>query len=190
MATAYQPGIPTGTVPFNQDYLNIKGNFQQLDTSFGIDHVKYSVSTNNGYHTVLHLVPQSTPSAVSGIGELFCKTMNDGINTDTTFYFQTGGGKLIQMTRNIQPVTTSPAITFLPGGLLLQAGNLANPGSSGTITFPQAFSSTPLNIQISITYKNASNTAVIQSSTASSTGFTYLISGSSATRIYWLAIGT
>ena len=47
----YQPTIPTGLVKFSSDYANIQGNFQQLDTTFGVDHFEYSDATaNNGFH--------------------------------------------------------------------------------------------------------------------------------------------
>ena len=49
--TTYQPNIPTGLVNLDTDYANIQGNFQQLDTTFGVDHYTYSNATvNNGFH--------------------------------------------------------------------------------------------------------------------------------------------
>lgn len=49
--TTYQPNIPTGFVNLDTDYANIQGNFQQLDTTFGIDHYTFSNATaNNGFH--------------------------------------------------------------------------------------------------------------------------------------------
>ena len=47
----YLPGIPTGTVQLDQDYLNLQHNFTQLDTTYGVDHYKFSDGTpNNGFH--------------------------------------------------------------------------------------------------------------------------------------------
>lgn len=47
----YQPGIPTGTVTLDVDYQNLQDNFRQLDTTFGVDHYKFSDNTsNNGFH--------------------------------------------------------------------------------------------------------------------------------------------
>ena len=60
MSSIYQPSIPTGLVDLDQDYQNIQNNFQQLDTTFGVDHTTFSNNTaQNGYHTVVHLIPQS-----------------------------------------------------------------------------------------------------------------------------------
>lgn len=122
--SSYQPGIPTGFVTLNLDYLNIQGNFQQLETTYGTDHVAYSQAVNNGYHTNIHLVPFSTtitnplnnnypisqstsppsePTATGGFGQLFSAQSNDGINPDEMLYFLTGGNRLIQFTRNFVP---------------------------------------------------------------------------------------
>ncbi len=56
--TTYQPNIPTGLVNLDTDYANIQGNFQQLDTTFGIDHYTYSNATaNNGFHNKVTTPP-------------------------------------------------------------------------------------------------------------------------------------
>lgn len=48
---AYDPGVPTGRIPFSQDYQNVQDNFKQLDVSFGVDHYPFSNSTpNKGFH--------------------------------------------------------------------------------------------------------------------------------------------
>lgn len=140
----YQPGVPTGLVPLNQDYLNLQGNFTSLNTQFLVDHVPLTntdITIPNGYHKVVHLVPFSTtvtnapnnqpvvaPAATPGFGEIFDAQIYDGINTDTALYFQSGGGRLTQLTRNIQPVPNPAGYTFLPGGLIMQWGT----GASGT----------------------------------------------------------
>src|SRR5882757_6313099 len=115
---SYQPGIPTGSVPLNQDYLNIQGNFTSLNTSFSVDHSPLTTATSppNGYHTFVHLVPFSNtvtnpttnqpvvaPSPNTGYGQLFGAQINDGLATDTALYHLTGGGLLQQLTRNIAP---------------------------------------------------------------------------------------
>ena len=153
----YQPGIPTGTVNLDVDYLNIQNNFTQLDTTFGVDHVTYSNQTaQNGYHTSIHFNPVSTtatnppnnqpvdaPAAVPGYGQLFSAEINDGIATDTALYFLSGGGRLTQLNANIQPTLNTIMIfgtpftvgyTYLPGGLIMQFGAVANnnPGGGST----------------------------------------------------------
>lgn len=162
MPNTYQPGVPTGSVKLNQDYKNIRGNFAQLNTTFGIDHTTIDNATaQNGYHTTVHLIPFSsgnpnfpltpltTPPAVASIGELFCCKSNDGYATDTNLYYQTGTGRNYQMTCNFTPSQGSSSSnagkTFLPGGIVMQWGvvngthgsapQTFNDGDTGTVIF-------------------------------------------------------
>jgi hypothetical protein len=208
----YQPGIPTGTVPLNQDYLNIQGNFTSLNTQWQVDHVPLTTtggSPPNGYHTQVHLVPQSTPLATSGYGQVYSNTVNDGINTDQTLFFLTGGNRNLQLTRNFVPVSASNGYTFLPGGLILQWGlvngthggdNHFNGGDSSSVTFATsniAFPNNCFTVWAHPMYTTGNPPASSSSATvAIDRGFTRLsfnwsfASGSgSYTRFFWFAIG-
>lgn len=132
----YQANIPTGLVNLNIDYLNIQGNFTTLNNVFGVDHTTFDNSTAQiGYHTVIHFIPNSTiitnpatnypptpPATTAGFGQLWCPQITDGFNTDEALYFQSGGGRITQLTSNIKILTGSNGATFLPGGLILQWG--------------------------------------------------------------------
>jgi hypothetical protein len=146
----YQPNIPTGTVDLNIDYLNLQGNFQTLNTTYGIDHVPFANSTPavNGFHGDIHFNPFSTvatsvtpnnystanqypvqgtippgaPPTVAGIGQLFSAQVNDSINADTGLFWLSGNGNKVALTRNFVPVRNFNGYTFLPGGLILQWG--------------------------------------------------------------------
>jgi hypothetical protein len=210
----YQPGIPTGSVPLNQDYLNLQANFTQINSQFQVDHVPLtstSGSPPNGYHTVVHLVPFSTtasnppnnqpvvsPTTTGGIGQLFSSQINDGINNDEAFYFQTGGGRILQMTRNFSPKNATNGYTFLPGGLIMQWGIVAG-SSSATITVTFATS----NIAFPTACYNVSVTAVRPASSPGSDFATVVVNGSvsktgfqignigghTINNWYWTAIG-
>lgn len=208
---AYQPGIPTGTVPFNQDYLNIQGNFTSLNSQFNEDHVPLtntSGSPPNGYHTNVHLVPPSTtatnppnnqpivaPTTTPGYGQLFAPEINDGLNTDEALYFLSGGGRLTQLTRNIQPLAANSGYTFLPGGLLIQWGTATFTGSLAVV-YPNALTAPAFSIQFTQVNGASSNIREWgQVFATSNTGFTIRaiqdgggVSGSSTT-FYWMAIG-
>lgn len=143
--SSYQPGIPTGTVNLDVDYLNIQANFQQLDTSFGIDHLPFSNQTaQNGYHQNIHFNPFSTtvtnppnnyvpatsypasvPAATSGFGQLFSCQVNDGINLDEALFWLSGGNRLSPLTRNFAPSLGTSGKTYLPGGIIMQWGQQA-----------------------------------------------------------------
>jgi hypothetical protein len=151
MAT-YQPGIPTGSVPLDQDYLNLQGNFQQLDTAFGYDHTPFSDTSGifppgkYGMHKAIHMLPVSTVatnppnnqpingySATSIAHQIFSAQINDGINTDTALFSLTANGLLQQLTRNLLPKALQNGYTFLPGGLILQWGVIQGTHGSGKV---------------------------------------------------------
>ncbi len=148
---SYQPGVPTGFIPINQDYSALKENFTQLEDQFLVDHVPLSSTSGtppNGYHESIHLVPQSTtatnppnnqpvvtPTATPGYGQLFNAEINDGANTDTVLYFLSGGNRITELTRNIQPVAAQNGYTFIPGGLILQWAQFTAPAATGTVNF-------------------------------------------------------
>lgn len=156
--SVYQPGIPTGTVNLDVDYLNIQNNFQQLDTSFGVDHLPFSNQTaQNGYHKSIHFNPVSTtatnppnnyvpgtaspvgvPAATPGFGQLFSAQVNDGVNADEALFWLSGGNRLIELTRNFAPKISARGYTNLPGGLIIQWGRTALggfQGQAGTVLF-------------------------------------------------------
>ncbi len=56
----YDPLVPTGFVDLDTDYANLQNNFQELDNVYGIDHVKYSVITNTGFHNKVTTPDQVT----------------------------------------------------------------------------------------------------------------------------------
>lgn len=195
---AYQPGVPTGSVPLNQDYKNLQGNFGALNTAFNTDHVPLTTTAGTppyGYHTAIHLVPQSPiPTAMAGYGELYTQTLNDGINTGQQLWYQfiTGTPVTINypLTRNIQPVANFSGFTFLPGGMIMQWGQ----GTSGApITFYSEAPFTNLfSIQITPFTAGAGLQTVItapQAYSVSSTGFTVANNSGNSFVYYWLAIG-
>jgi hypothetical protein len=200
--------IPTGFVPLDEDYKNLQLNFQQLDTSFGVDHTKFSVTPLNGYHTVVHIVPFSTtatnppnnqpvaaPPVVSTLGEIFTAQINDGINSDEALYYRSGGGRITQFTRNFTPTNAANGATSLPGGLILNWGQVAQ-SSSATypVTFFQPFTTTPYSIVITPirpgSHPGSTEYAWVIDSSISKTGFTIFNDGSHMFGFNWMAIGT
>lgn len=208
----YNPGVPTGSIPLNQDYLNLQNNFTAADDIFGVNHIKFSNATaQKGYHTAIALVPQSPiPPAIVGYGQLYCRTLNDLYSTDQTLYYKTGGDLVTQLTRNFQPdASSNQGYTFLPGGLVFQWGFVNgtkqadlhfDPGDNGIVTFNVSninFASTCFAVWAQPMY---TSTGVPASTSASiiaidrgftNTAFSWKIvgSGGSYTRFFWFAIG-
>lgn len=195
----YQPNIPTGSIPLNQDYLNLQGNFQQLNIAYGFDHVPLTDTSGippggiTGIHKIIHLQSNATPAAVPQVGQFFNAFIPDGYDTDTVLFLQTGGGKLLQLTSNVQPSLSTSGYTFLPGGLIFQWGTVNAPGSSGNVVFTSvgciAFAHSIFNVQLTVRRDSSSSTQGMYVNGAPSlTGFSY--NGSSAPNaLFWTAIG-
>lgn len=199
----YKPNVPTGLIPLNTDYQNIRANFQQLDTTFGVDHVTYSVQTlQNGYHQSIHFNPISTtatnppnnnppvvPSTVAGYGQLFSVQMNDTNNTDNTLFFLTGNGLNLQLTSNFLPSAATRGYTFLPGGIILQWGTDTSTGSTTAINYPKVFPNNAFSVTATRGQGSGSPTFYGVTS-VTTTGFDFNASSSSSgVNIRWMAIG-
>lgn len=133
MPTDFNPSAPTGAVRLDIDYQTLQKNNQQLDTTFGVDHVAFSVSENNGYHKTVHMVhATSTPSAVSGTGEIYTRKINDGYADRGQFFFKNDSSQVVQFTRNFSPDINSNGKSYIAGGLVLFWGFVAIT-SDGTV---------------------------------------------------------
>lgn len=163
----YQPNVPTGTVDLDQDYLNLQGNFQQLDIAYGYDHVAFSdtsglpptVNGISGLHKVIHALantvtsggdpvnyPIVPPTPVALTGEIFTTESNDGFGVDEILWYQTAAGKLSQLTSNIQPLAANNGYTYIAGGIIVQWGQVTSTATSQqTVTFATNNKSFPNN---------------------------------------------
>lgn len=199
---AYQANIPTGSVPLNQDYLNIQGNFSSLNSQFLVDHVPL-ISTSgtppNGYHTALHLVPQSPdPTPVFGYGELYCKTNNDGKDTTQQLYYQFRNSTdtttiNVPLTRNFQPLVAATGYTFLPGGLIMQWGTISvsvGAGVGNQVNYPISFAAAAYSIQITNLQTSATATPGVEATTPAPSASGFRVRSGANVTVYWLAIGS
>lgn len=190
---AYQPNIPTGSVPLNQDYLSIQNNFSTLNNLYSVDHIPLNNNVGtppDGYHKAIHLVPQAPPTAVAGYGELYAQNLNDGISSGEQLWYQFISGSAVTinypLTRNFQPLAASPGYTFLPGGFIMQWGNGA---SKATIMFNVAAAFTNVfSIQVTPTsFLIGSAPGVSLSGTTTFTSQNGTPGGNY--NFYWVAIG-
>lgn len=181
----YQPLIPTGLVDLDQDYQNIQGNFQQLDTSFGVDHLPFSNNTaQNGYHTVAHLLTQSSvPSTTSAAGQIFVKASTVPASGDPQLFYTTPAGGVSQISGSSG--STNGFGWF--SGILFQWGTQTISGS--TTTFPVAFPNNCFNVQTTLIGSSVS-TNIVSVVSKSKTGFTWNFTGTiSYTSFFWMAVG-
>jgi tail fiber protein gp53 len=186
---AYQPLIPTGFVDLDQDYTNIQGNFQQLDTVFGIDHLPFSNATAQmGYHTVVHLIPQSgNPGNNPNAGQLFTKVASIPPGGDKQLFYKTPNG-------GVEQISGSSGLTNGYGwfsGLLIQWGT-STKTTDGSTSFPVAFPSACFGVNCNI-FENNNNRHFIFVKTKSTTAFTVSSRDSSgndeSNTFFWIAIG-
>jgi hypothetical protein len=198
----YQPGIPTGTVNLDVDYQNLKDNFQQLDTTFGVDHIKFSQGTNNGFHTVVHLVNQNAdPVASTAAGQIYSKLAMIPPGGDSQLFFETPLGGVEQISGHLALANGYGWFS----GMLIQwgfvngshAGFFSN-GDTGTVTFNVSnvnFPTNCFNVFIQPAYTNPAPTGVInisvRSASISTTGFQWAFIGPSNqySKFFWAAIG-
>lgn len=124
--STFQPNIPTGSVNLDQDYLNLQGNNQQLDTSFGTNHYKFSDGSsapngtpNNGKHTTIQsplLSPAVHPTTPADecafysmkdstpVGTIhYSRGPSDAVPSPQTF-LQSGSSPIVLLTGTYTPV--------------------------------------------------------------------------------------
>lgn len=208
--TVFTPSIPAAGHTLATDQPLMLANFTYLNASLGVDHnvTENTSGTNDGYHTDIHLIPQSAPSQIAGIGQLWAET----IDGDQELYYQSGNGIISQLTAaNITPSPNPNGYSYLPGGIIIQWGfkngthsggqHTFSAGDSGSITFPIPFTSAVFTINANLSYNSTTagtpssgsgEVVAFDTSTLSSlTGATYFIAGSggSYTRFFWTAIG-
>lgn len=198
----YNRDIPDGPHNPSTDQPDMKVNTNSTDDIIDVDH--YSFQQNNGgLHKqvtmpILSVIPPGRPASS---GTLYTKTGSQLYYTPDASAFE------VQMTRaqvansgtfanNTNYATNANGTfnggwTFLPGGLLLQYGTITTPkdSSTGTATFPIAFTGTPFSITISISrVPFSSSSQFFYVGALSNTGFTFSNTTNTNT-IYWMALG-
>lgn len=200
----YQPNIPTGNVPLNEDYLNVQGNFQQLNIAYGQDHVPLTDTSGlvpggiSGCHTLIHQTVQSvSPPVIAGMTQLYSKNYTPdtvGGGTLGTQLFMTNSGGEIQLTGTAQLYEGWAWFN----GLLVQWGKVVSNASSGTVTFKTRgaatipFPNNCFNVQCTPTVSSTtSHVSTIYTSTITSTKFDWIQAdrATSQTGFNWMAIG-
>jgi hypothetical protein len=193
-----------------QDLLN---NFQQLDTTFGVDHYDFSDGTaNNGKHNQVTMPGQSSPppASVAGDGVIYTNTAS---SLTDVYYTQDNSTDEYRLTRvgsnatdvarfatntnyQVGPPSLTGGWTFLPGGMLLQYGIAASQNTSLpniTVTFPKAYTNVVYSVTCTIV-ETADTRRFISVYDVANNQFraTLRNSGGSKTagiNFYWQAIG-
>ncbi len=165
---SYNPNIPLPTDKLSTSQGDIKDNFGQLNTIFGVDHFEFD-AIDAGKHQHVNMPAKSggtPPTTASGEGALY--TVQTGSNTDQYYTRDADATNIYQMTRitndgteygrfatnlnyQVGPPDLTGGWTFLPGGMMLQYGKAITTSAGGppnlTVTFPVAFT----NVVYSVT---------------------------------------
>jgi len=196
----YNPNIPNAGDLLSVSQGQLKTNFTAANTSFSRNHIPFSTATNNGKHTFIEMpiragIPAPAPGLILGEGTVYTKNTTTFTATTeaTTYYTPDNTGNEYQLTRTISSkfgsFSTATGWTFLPGGLLLQWGQVAAPGSSGQVIFPVAFTTAAFSIQLTV-QSTATTFALIDNTTPPTlTTFNYKTALAGVVSLHWIAIG-
>jgi hypothetical protein len=198
MSFIYTTGVPNPPNIPSSDVSNMQTNTNSINSIIGVDHVGFNLA-NGGYHTVIHQTQYSTgtdPAAIPSIGQLYIKQISSNGNTDEVLFYQSGGGRIFQLTGAPTGAGSQGSIgtsgwTFLPNGLIMQWGVVNSPPSSGSVTYPLQFPQNVFGVFFNFG-RNASSTDsfwINTSGTNNTTQFAFKGSTGTAVVFYWFAIG-
>lgn len=144
----YNNNIPQPGENISVSQGDILGNFGTggIDsTSFGFsrEHVTMTNTTDGGLHKRVTFQPVADPGSAASTIVQYGKSQTTALGTFTEIFMQSDGTRgPIQMTYGIPSIgaaSNTNGYTFLPGGLLLQWGNVLATQAGASFTFPVAF---------------------------------------------------
>lgn len=217
---AYLPNKPAANDLLSNSQGDIQGNFLTANTVIAINHFPFDdVSTNSGKHKFVTMPlfsatvfppPTTIPANIAGEGVIYTLNANSVSTSNEVNLFYTPGTTpasvdAYQLTRTITTAaaqfgtqTNYPTAvpnqiggwTFLPGGLLLQYGQMICTGATTDVVFPVSFTDNASPYSITATRNNnSSSTTSYGIPQATKTGFKFAQSATSGATYYWMAIG-
>lgn len=167
-------------------------NWQRIETIVSGDHQwNDSADASDGKHVKARFPEQtSAPSTAANEAALYSK---EAQSVSQMFIRRESDGAEVQITSSDVSDTTAQSTngySCLPGGVLIQWGKKSSPGSSGSVTFPKAFSAAPYSLSVDLQRSSGNQSVTVSSSSAPTTSsFSYLSSSGGSTFLYWIAIG-
>lgn len=200
MSFVYTPGIPSGTDIPAQSAPLFAANFSYINTMVNRDHfmTRDTANSNDGTHRQVTLTNEAAPGFSGGNAALYSQL----IAGDSWPTWQNTGSSNVLF--SVDPKISGNGYTGLPGistaGAIIQWGNVASTGGSGTVTFATsniAFTTSCYMVIASLYYETTAPTSssgqyvTIDKDTLSNTKFdwTVVASSSAIKGFYWLAIG-
>lgn len=175
----------------------ILANFNKANSSFGTNHYPFDDGTvNNGKHKFVDM-PQLVAAPLTSAGEMALYTKAGTAGTSLFMIRDNIPATEVQLTSssvvNVSNTLTT-GFTWLPGGIFMQWGQVATPGSSGVVVFPVPFDNIPVSIQVTLERGSGNQSVTVDDGTGSNPAptasqFAYLSSSGGSTLLFWLAIG-
>lgn len=200
----YIQNIPFATNNPSADQPNMQTNTNSINSIIGVDHITFNQATgieSDGWHKVIHFRTQAAnPVAIAGIGQLYTKTLTIG-NTDQCLFFESGGGRITQLTGilggagNQTSTANNPnGYTALIGGIILQWGEITASASGITnilfATLNINFPTTCFTVMAGLRQGSVSTSIVVPGTTnISTTGFRLVTTPGRTDNYVWYAIG-
>jgi len=197
----YIQNIPFATNNPSVDQPNMLTNTNSINSIIAVDHITFGAATgieSDGWHKVIHFKRQSgDPVAIGTVGQLYTKQVTVGANQDEAIFFESGGGRITQLTGIVagagsQTLAATDGYTPLSGGIILQWGQVTPLAATATVVFPVAFATNNFNVVATLgpTAPPTGNAQTISVFNKTLTGFDYNYSGGAAyNRFHWIAIG-
>lgn len=194
----FNPSKPAPNDLLSDSQLDIQTNFSTSNTSFGLNHYSFdNLTVKNGKHKFVEMPNSALPVGLAATeGTLYTKT---AAAASELYYTRDASGIEIQMTGPDKPVATTNGHTFLPGGILMQWGQITSTNSSFTpLLFATANIDFPNNCFDVFTQPFGSGnvpggacTIEVRKSTISKTKFDWVMVTNSGeyTGFFWWAIG-
>lgn len=188
----YNANVPASGQSLGETRPTIQGNFADINTAFGANHIALTTSTD-GKHKFLQMPEQGAPPS-TGPNEGALYTKEDNSITNLFWRMENNGtdGTEVKMT-GPAPLKSAKGYTFLPGNLLIEWGYASVPaGSPGTktVTFPKAFGATPYSVQVTINNFISNSTKAVYTSNIAASQFVIINTDSgNAHNVQYIAIG-
>jgi len=205
----FTPDLPISGDTLGSTRDRIRGNFQETSAVFAINHVGFN-NLGKGKHIYLQM-PEVTasgagvPVTLANEAGFYSKNGANPIEPNLWFRGQTNGYEY-QLTNANQAnnatfgtntnypapvVNQNGGWTFLPGGLLLQYGNMtetAHDTNVGTpVFFPIAFTSFVSSITVTRRSNNSGTSYSVSNQLLNK--FNFVSNGNSDQTFFWMAIG-
>ncbi len=122
MPSNFNPNVPTGLINLDTDYQNLQNNNQQLDTTYGRNHYKFSDQTvDNGKHKFIEMpINSPLPADTTSQGILYTQS----INSDTQLFYRSDSPAFVNQITPALPLICAVNF-FWNGAAIVVNGPLA-----------------------------------------------------------------